>query len=186
MTSDKPKRGFVTLSLNITAFRLPLVSGHCFLLLALVTCHSSLLFMAGYSKRTLQEKLGIKQGSRIALLDAPDGYETTLGPLPKEVTVADGQAGSLDLIQYFTKRRADLERSISGIKSRLQPAGALWVSWPKGSSGVATDLSEDIVRQIALRNGLVDVKVCAVDDVWSGLKLVVRLKDRKAVTSDKR
>ena len=142
--------------------------------------------MAGYSKRTLQEKLGIKEGARIALVNTPEGYSGTLGVLPKGTIVAAGKSGSLDLIQCFTRRRAALERGIAGLKSRLQPAGALWVSWPKGSSGVATDLSEDIVRQIALKNGLVDVKVCAVDDVWSGLKLVVRLKDRKAVTSDKR
>jgi len=134
--------------------------------------------MAGYSKRTLQEKLGIKAGARIALVGAPDGYAITLGALPKGVTVAAGKTGSLDLIQFFTTRRADLERGISGLKSRLQPAGALWVSWPKGSSGMETDVSENVVREIALQNGLVDVKVCAVDDVWSGLKLVVRLKDR--------
>jgi hypothetical protein len=140
--------------------------------------------MAGYSKRTLPEKLGIKEGARIALVGAPEGYPGTLGALPKEVTVAAGKAGPLDLIQYFTTRRADLECGMAGLKSRLQPAGALWVSWPKGSSGVATDLNENVVREIALKNGLVDVKVCAVDDVWSGLKLVVRVKDRKAVTSD--
>ncbi|HMD95814.1 MAG TPA: DUF3052 domain-containing protein [Terriglobia bacterium] len=136
--------------------------------------------MAGYSKRTLQEKLGIKEGARIALVGAPEGYPGTLGALPKGATVAPaaGKAGSLDLIQYFATRRADLERGIGGLKSRLQPAGALWVSWPKGSSGVETDLNENVVREIALENGLVDVKVCAVDDVWSGLKLVVRLKDR--------
>ena len=135
--------------------------------------------MAGYSKRTLQEKLGIKAGVRIALVGAPDEYSGTLGALPKGVTVADGKGGSLDLIQYFTTRRADLERGIGSLKSRLQPAGALWVSWPKSGSGVTTVLNENVVREIALKNGLVDVKVCAVDDVWSGLKLVVRLKDRR-------
>ena len=140
--------------------------------------------MAGYSKRTLQEKLGIKEGARIAFVRAPEGYSDTLGPLPTGATVRAGKAESLDLIQYFTTRRADLERGIGGMKSRLQPAGALWISWPKSSSGVATDLNENVVREIALKNGLVDVKVCAVDDVWSGLKLVVRLKDRRSVAGD--
>ena len=140
--------------------------------------------MAGYSKRTLPEKLGIKEGARIALVGAPDGYAATLGALPPRVTLATRTAASLDLIQCFVTRRADLERRIGGLKRRLRPAGALWVSWPKGSSGVATDLNENVVREIALQNGLVDVKVCAVDEVWSGLKLVVRLKDRKAVESD--
>ena len=130
--------------------------------------------MAGYSKRTLPEKLGIKNASRIALLGIPDGYMSTLGALPEEVTVIAGSAGRLDLIQYFTTRRADLERKIGGLKKRLQPAGALWISWPKASSGVTTDVNENVVREIALKNGLVDVKVCAVDDVWSGLKLVIR------------
>ena len=121
--------------------------------------------MAGYSRRTLPEKLGIKNSSRIALVGAPDGYARTLGALPKGVTVADGGEGSLDLIQRFITRRAELERDISALKKRLQPAGALWVSWPKGSSGVSTDVNESVVREIAVKNGLVDVKVCAVDDI---------------------
>jgi hypothetical protein len=156
---------------------------HWLLLFRLVTRHLSLVTssMAGYSKRTLQEKLGIKEGARIAFVGAPDGYSCTLGPLPKGVILATTKANSLDLIQCFTTRRADLERAMGGLKNRLQPSGALWVSWPKGSSGVATDLNENIVRQVALQNGLVDVKVCAVDNVWSGLKLVVRRKDRKTV-----
>ena len=137
--------------------------------------------MAGYSKRTLQAKLGIKEGSRIALVGAPVDYMSVLGALPNGASVVGAAGGSLDLIQYFTTRRVELERKIGALKKRLQPAGALWISWPKGSSGVTTDVNENVVREIALRNGLVDVKVCAVDEVWSGLKLVVRLKDRKRI-----
>lgn len=134
--------------------------------------------MAGYSKRTLAEKLGIKAGTTVALLSAPRGYRTLLAPLPRGVRITTRAAGRLPFIQLFCTRRSDLARRLPGLKRALEPAGALWVSWPKGSSGVATDVNENAVREIALTNGLVDVKVCAVDEVWSGLKLVRRLRDR--------
>ncbi len=139
--------------------------------------------MAGYSKRALVDKLGIREGFRISLIDAPPNYAATLGRLPRNVALAKlapatGAASELDFIQVFTEARRQLETKLPLLKSRLSPQGMLWVSWPKGASKVQTDLNENIVREIALKNGLVDVKVCAVDEVWSGLKLVYRLKDR--------
>lgn len=134
--------------------------------------------MAGYSPRPLVTKLGIKPGTRIAIVNAPRGYGATLGKLPPGVTVATAARGSLPLIQFFTKTRRALEGKLAGLVRALASDGALWVSWPKRASGVPTDVTEDVVRAVALSRGLVDIKVCAVDDVWSGLKLVRRRKDR--------
>lgn len=134
--------------------------------------------MAGYSGRPLVAKLGIKAGTRIAIVNAPRGYRRTLGTLPPGVTVAAAARGSLPFIQFFTTSRRILESKFPALARALTPAGALWVSWPKKASGVPTDVTEDVVRSIALAGGLVDVKVAAVDDTWSGLKLVRRLKDR--------
>jgi hypothetical protein len=133
---------------------------------------------AGYSQRSLVEKLGIKPGARIAILNAPRGYRTTLGKLPPGVTVTSAARGILPFIHFFTVDRAILEKQLPALLRVLAPDGALWVSWPKKASGVATDITEDVIRAIALPTGLVDVKVAAVDDVWSGLKLVRRLKAR--------
>ena len=134
---------------------------------------------AGYSKRTLIEKLGIKQGFKLAILNAPGNYATTLGPLPETVKISKRLGAALDFIQFFCRARRDLEEQFSALKSSLAPNGSLWISWPKGSSKVQTDLNENVVREVGLKNGLVDVKVCAVDETWSGLKFVFRLKDRK-------
>jgi hypothetical protein len=133
---------------------------------------------AGYSQRSLVEKLGIKAGTRIAILNPPPGYRATLGQLPPGVRVASTPRGQVAFIHVFTKARTELEQRLPALLRALEPAGALWVSWPKKASGVATDITEDVVRAIALPTGLVDVKVAAVDDVWSGLKLVRRLKNR--------
>ena len=133
---------------------------------------------AGYSGKPLVAKLGIKPGASVLILHAPKGYAKTLGPLPPDVTVVQAPRPGLDFIQFFATGRAALERSFAALAKALAPAGMLWISWPKKASGVATDLTEDVVRKAALANGLVDVKVCAVDDTWSGLKLVRRLKDR--------
>jgi len=133
---------------------------------------------AGYSGTPLVEKLGIERGSTIAILAAPPGYDRTLGPLPRPVSRKRSLSGPLDFIQFFTSRRAELERRFAQLASALAPAGMLWISWPKQASGVPTDLTEQVIRAIGLAHGLVDVKVCAVDAVWSGLKLVRRLKDR--------
>ncbi len=133
---------------------------------------------AGYSQRSLVEKLGIKPGMRVAILNAPRGYRATLGKLPAGVTVAVSPREPLPFIQFFAVSRSVLESRLPELVRALEPAGALWVSWPKKASGMPTDLTEDVVRAIALPTGLVDVKVAAVDDVWSGLKLVRRLKNR--------
>jgi hypothetical protein len=134
---------------------------------------------AGYSTRPLRDKLGIKPGFRIALVAPPAGYGTTLGPLPSGVARSRALRGPLDLIQVFVTRAADLERRFPALKKALAIDGALWVSWPKKASGRSTDLGEGAVRGIGLAHGLVDVKVCAVDETWSGLKFVYRLKDRR-------
>ena len=133
---------------------------------------------AGYSHRSLVDKLGIKPHTRIALLGAPRGYRATLGRLPPGVAVTPSVRGKLPFIQVFTTRRAALEPRFPALKRALATAGALWISWPKKASGVPTDLTEDVVRAVALAHGLVDVKVCAVDETWSGLKLVRRIRDR--------
>ncbi len=134
--------------------------------------------MAGYSKRSLVEKLGIKPGATVAILNAPRGYHRTLGKLPTPLARKAPTAGPLDFIQFFTTAQRELERKFPALERALAPAGVLWVSWPKKSSGAPTDLTEDVIRAIGLAHGLVDVKVAAVDDVWSGLKFVRRVKDR--------
>ena len=136
--------------------------------------------MAGYSKKSLVEKLGIKTGFRVAFVDAADDYAGNLGKLPEGVTAVkpDGRKREFNFIHVFGKSRKDMESKIGRLKRCLLMDGMLWASWPKGSSGVETDLNENILREIGLKNGLVDVKVCAVDEVWSGLKFVYRLKDR--------
>ena len=133
---------------------------------------------AGYSHRSLIEKLGIKPGTRIAIVNAPREYPKTLGKLPAGVTVANVARGKLPFIHFFVVDRAVLEKRLPALLRALAPAGALWISWPKKASGVATDITEDVVRAVALPTGLVDVKVAAIDEVWSGLKLVRRLKYR--------
>ncbi len=134
--------------------------------------------MAGYSGKPLVEKLGVKPGHRLALLEAPPGFEDVLGALPEGVVPTATLGRAHDLIVLFVTSRARLEKRFAAAAKRLDPAGGLWVSWPKRASGVATDVTEDVVREVALAAGLVDVKVCAVDETWSGLKCVVRVKDR--------
>ena len=133
---------------------------------------------AGYSKKSLVEKLGIKAGDAIAILGAPEDYAAALGNLPSTVRQTNKLKGPLDFIQFFATKRTHLEEHFPKLKAALSPNGMLWVSWPKGSSGVQTDLTENVVREIGLANGMVDVKVCAVDEIWSGLKFVYRIKDR--------
>ncbi len=132
----------------------------------------------GYSGTPLIKKLGIKEGYDIIFINSPDGYISYLGELPAEVSVKNKLAGKLDFIQFFTKSRSEFEKKFPQLKKALKPAGQLWVSWPKKASKIPTDITEDTIRNFALKNGLVDVKVCAVDEIWSGLKLVYRLKDR--------
>jgi hypothetical protein len=136
--------------------------------------------VAGYSGTPLPKKLGIAEGKRVALIGAPDGFERMLEPLPGGVALlARGvPRATVDVVVLFAKDAAELARSFAKAKARLDPAGGLWVAWPKKASGVATDLNEDVVREVGLAAGLVDNKVCAIDDTWSGLRLVVRVKDR--------
>ncbi len=132
--------------------------------------------MAGYSKRPLVEKLGIRPGARVAIADAPEGYEAVLGPLPEGVERTLDPP--LDFAHVFAFERAALESAFREMKPKLAAGGMLWASWPKKAAKVPTDLDENAVRRIGLDQGLVDVKVAAVDEVWSGLKFVYRLKDR--------
>ena len=124
------------------------------------------------------EKLGIKPGAPILIINPPRTYRATLGKLPPGVRVASTPRGQVAFIQFFTRARAELEQRLPTLLRALEPAGALWVSWPMKASGVPTDITEDVVRAVALPTGLVDVKVAVVDEVWSGLKLVRRLKNR--------
>jgi len=133
--------------------------------------------VAGYSGRPLVQKLGIKPGTTIAILNAPKGYERTLGKLPP-VTRKSNAGTAIDFVQFFTTEKRELERRFGMLARALSPAGMLWISWPKKSSGVATDLTEDVIRSVGLAHGLVDVEVEAVDDAWSGLKFLRRVKDR--------
>ncbi|MDQ4132345.1 MAG: DUF3052 domain-containing protein [Actinomycetota bacterium] len=125
-------------------------------------------------------KLGIKEGWRMALLNKPEGFESLIEPLPDGVQVKERLGSELDFVLLFTTRAADLERRFPQVTRWLQPAGSFWVAWPKRASRVPTDLTENTVRDIALANRMVDNKVCAIDDVWSGLRLVVRLADRES------
>ena len=135
--------------------------------------------MAGYSKRPLAQKLGIKEGMRLALIDAPDSYEElTLGDLPPRVAVGHSLRGRKDAIQVFVTEESKLRRRLPAMTRSLDVDGMLWVSWPKKTSGVVSDLDGNVVRSLGLEQGLVDIKVCAVDDVWSGLKFVFRKEDR--------
>jgi hypothetical protein len=137
--------------------------------------------MAGYSATPLAQKLGMKSGHKVALVDAPDGFVQKLEGLPAGVQFVKGASRrDLDVVVLFVKARAALEKKFPALAKRLAPAGGLWVAWPKKASGVATDLTEDVAREIALSHRLVDNKVCAIDDTWSGLRCVIRLVDRPA------
>jgi hypothetical protein len=134
--------------------------------------------MAGYSETTLAKKLGIKPGNTICVLNSPEGFLETLGAELTHVRVVKGLVDDADVIHVFVKAKSDLESSFPHLKSVLGKPHALWISWPRKISGIETDLNENVIRDIGIRNGLVDVKVCAIDEVWSGLKFVYRLKDR--------
>jgi hypothetical protein len=126
-------------------------------------------------------KLGIKAGARLGLIGAPDGFDETLGELPAGVDVRRRLGGRpFDVIVAFFTRRGELERRLPSLARSLDSAGGLWIAWPKRASGVASDITENVVRDVGLAAGLVDNKVCAVDQVWSGLRLVYRLRDRPA------
>jgi hypothetical protein len=138
--------------------------------------------MLGYSGTPLLKKLGLNPGQVVRFIGAPAGYLKMLGPLPEGVRVRNAEremrSERLDFAQVFSKERTELEKLLPRLRKQIAPAGMIWVSWPKKSSGVATTVNEHVIRELALPMGLVDVKVCAVDEVWSGLKLVVRVRNR--------
>lgn len=137
--------------------------------------------MAGYSGTPLVKKLGFKEGFRVGLVNPPRGFERELGTLPTDVKITVGLLTKpFDLILLFADSQRTLQREFLRLAQKLAENGMLWIAWPKKASGVATDLSDNSVRLIGLDAGLVDVKVCAINDIWSGLKFVYRLKDRKA------
>ncbi len=126
----------------------------------------------------LAKKLGIKAGHRVAFPGAPGGFEELLGDLPEGVRVKSRAAGPLDVIVFFTRSRAELERRLPALRRAMDSAAGLWIAWPKRSSGVETDVTENVARELGLASRLVDNKVCAIDETWSGLRLVIRVKDR--------
>ena len=135
--------------------------------------------MAGYSGTPLQQKLGIKPGMTVVIIKAPTNYRRLLGTIPEGVTFSDRLKPDWSFVHVFIKKRSELEKRLSALREKIADAGTVWVSWPKRSSGVPTDVTEDVVRVVALPLGFVDVKVCAIDDTWSGLKLMVRRRNRK-------
>jgi hypothetical protein len=137
--------------------------------------------MAGYSGTPLVKKLGFKEGFRVGLVNSPRGFQTELNPLPINVKILVGHLPKLlDLILFFAGAQKILRREFPTLAQKLARNGMLWIAWPKKASGIATDLSDNSVRQIGLDAGLVDVKVCAINEIWSGLKFVYRLKDRNS------
>jgi hypothetical protein len=134
----------------------------------------------GYSGKPLAQKLGIKPGFRIFVVGAPAAYETIVGALPDGAAIVARPGKTLDMVHVFATERATLGKRLAGYRKAIAPDGMIWVSWPKKASGVPTDLSDVVIRDAALPLGLVDVKVCAVDATWSGLKFVVRKSERAA------
>ena len=130
--------------------------------------------VAGYSGTPLAKKLGIASGSRVLVIGAPAGYAEWLAPLPEDVAFVGKLTGDTAIIHLFCDQRADLARELARLRKAIAPAAAVWVSWPKKSAKVPTDITEDTIREVALPLGFVDIKVCAVSDIWSGLKLVIR------------
>ena len=135
--------------------------------------------MAGYSGTPLPKKLGLKEKQRVALINEPASFQKQLGKLPDDTVIVEKLSAPLDLVVLFVDREKLLAKQFPALAKKLSSNGMIWVAWPKKSSGVPTDLTFNNVQRIGLDCGLVDVKICAVDEVWSGLKFVIRLKDRK-------
>lgn len=129
---------------------------------------------AGYSGTPLAKKLGIAEGSRVVAIGAPMNYRALLAPIPAGVTFGKATTASTDVTHLFTAKRAELAAKLKALRGAIRPDATVWVSWPKKAAGVPTDITEDVIRDVALPMGYVDVKVCAVDETWSGLKLVIR------------
>jgi hypothetical protein len=136
------------------------------------------VIVAGYSGTPLAKKLGLKPPLEVLLIGAPAGYRSWLGDVPAGVSFKGAARGRVKAVHVFTSTRADLQRRLRTLRTRLEPDGFVWVSWPKQASKVATDVTEDTIRELALPLGFVDVKVCAVSEVWSGLKLMIRKEER--------
>ena len=128
----------------------------------------------GYSNTPLAKKLGIREGAEIVLSSPPPDFLEIVAPLPRGVKIAPRLSSQTDLVHVFATRRGDLSKTLKSYRTRIRPDAVVWVSWPKESSRVATDITENVIREVALPLGFVDIKVCAVTDVWSGLKLVIR------------
>lgn len=144
--------------------------------------------MAGYSGTPLVKKLGIKPGHRLALLNAPDGFVDSLVDLPTDIDIVTSPSSksAADVILFFTNNESDLRKQFEKLVARLDPNGGMWICWPKKASKVPTDVTEDVIRKHALEAGLVDNKVCAVDETWSGLRIVFRVVDRPSVRKSNR
>jgi len=136
--------------------------------------------MAGYSGTPLPQKLGIKTGIAVVVLNAPTNYRKLLGKLPADIKFSGQIAVNSTFVHLFTTKRSELEKKLSILRKKIADTGTVWVSWPKKSSGVASDITEDVIRDVALPLGFVDIKVCAVDEIWSGLKLMIRRENRKS------
>jgi len=135
--------------------------------------------MAGYSGKPLSQKLGLKQGMKLLFLNAPENYLQLLGDLPQDSMQVKDKTSTIDFVHLFVKKTSEIEKSLPQLVKRLEQNGMIWISWYKRSSGISTDVTEDVIRATAFPLGLVDVKVCAVDEQWSGLKLVIRKENRK-------
>ena len=136
--------------------------------------------MAGYSGTPLPQKLGIKPGLMVVTINAPANYRRLLGQIPDSVTFSERLKSGSRFVHLFTSRRSEMQKKMSILRDKISDNGAIWVSWPKKSSGISTDVTEDVIREIALPLGFVDIKVCAVDETWSGLKLMIRRENRKS------
>jgi len=136
--------------------------------------------MAGYSGTSLPQKLGIKPGLTVVAINAPANYRRLLGQIPDSVTFSERLKSGSSFVHLFTSRRSEMRKKMSILRDKLSDNGTIWVSWPKKSSGISTDVTEDVIREIALPLGFVDIKVCAVDQTWSGLKLMIRRENRKS------
>ncbi len=135
--------------------------------------------MAGYSGTPLPQKLGLKPGLTVVTIKAPTDYRRLLGTIPEGVTFSHRLKPNSNFVHVFTKKRSELEKKLSILREKIADTGTVWISWPKKSSDVPTDVTEDVVRAVALPLGFVDIKVCAIDEIWSGLKLMVRRENRK-------
>jgi len=136
--------------------------------------------MPGYSGTPLPQKLGIKPDTIVVIIDAPENYRKLLGQIPSGVNFATRPVGKTRFVHLFSKERRGLQTHLQSLRQKIADDAAVWVSWPKKSSGVPTDITEDVIRAVALPLGFVDIKVCAVDETWSGLKLMIRRENRKS------